>query len=248
MARLNKVIVQLIIADFFFNSGWGLISPIFAIFITKQIEGGTIGVVAFATAIHWIVKSSIQPFLANALDTTKGEKDDFRFLVIGTYIVALIPFGYFFAMQVWHIFMLELLRGVAMACVIPAWFGIFTRHINKGWEAFSWSIQSTTFGFSVGFAAAFGGVIASLMGFDMVFITVGIMKLLSATMLLLVYNKIFPGDKIFSFSRKQVGAVFFPMCFLTAQTWKGLSPGWSVGTLSFSTSLETLYSSRPMVP
>ncbi len=202
MARLNKVIINLITADFFLHSGWGLIAPIFAIFITQQIEGGTIEVVAFATATYWIVKSSIQPFLANVLDVVKGEKDDFKFLVLGMYTVALVPFGYFLATQVWHIFVLEMIRGIAMACVVPAWYGIFTRHINKGWEAFSWSVQSTGLGFAAGFAAAFGGIIASSMGFGTVFIMVGTLKFVSATMLLSVYNKLFPGDKMFSLSRK----------------------------------------------
>ncbi len=201
MRRLNKVIIKLITADFFLHSGWGLIAPIFAIFITRQIEGGTIEVVAFATATYWIVKSAIQPFLANILDVVKGEKDDFKFLIFGMYAVALVPFGYFFATQVWHIFFLEFVRGVAMACVVPAWYGIFTRHINKGWEAFSWSVQSTGLGFAAGFAAAFGGVIASSMGFGAVFVMVGILKIISATMLLSVYNKLFSEDKIFSFKK-----------------------------------------------
>ena len=203
MAKLNKVIIRLITADFFFYSGWGLIAPIFAIFITQQIEGGTIEVIAFATASHWIVKSIIQPFLANVLDVIKGEKDDFRFLVVGMFIAALIPFGYFFSTQIWHIFALEIIRGIAMACVVPAWLGIFTRHINKGWEAFSWSVQSTGLGFAAGFAAAFGGVIASSLGFGVVFIMVGVFKLISAIILLSVYNKLFPKDRLFSFRKSQ---------------------------------------------
>ena len=203
MARLNKVIIRLITADFFLQSGWGLIAPIFAIFITQQIDGGNIEVIAFATASYWIVKSSIQPFLANVLDVIKGERDDFRFLVFGMFIAALIPFGYFFSSQIWHIFVLEIVRGIAMACVVPAWLGIFTRHINKGWEAFSWSVQSTGFGFAAGFAAAFGGVIASSLGFGIVFIMVGVFKLISAIMLLSVYNRLFPDNKFFSFRKRQ---------------------------------------------
>jgi len=205
VVRLNRVIIKLITADFFLQSGWGLIAPIFAIFITQQIEGGSIEVVAFATAAFWIIKSTIQPFLANVLDVVKGEKDDFKFLVIGMYIAALVPFGYFFATQIWHIFILEIVRGIAMACVVPSWLGIFTRHINKGWEAFSWSVQSTGLGFAAGFAAAFGGVIASSLGFGVVFIMVGILKLISATMLLSVYNKLFPEDRMFSFGKSSSG-------------------------------------------
>lgn len=202
MAKLNHIIIRLITADFFLQSGWGLVAPIFAIFITQQIEGGTIEVVAFATATYWIVKSAIQPFLANILDLVKGEEDDFKFLVFGMFAVAIVPFGYFFATQIWHVFFLEIARGIAMACVVPAWFGIFTRHINKGWEAFSWSVQSTGFGFAAGFAAAFGGVVASSLGFGIVFLMVGVFKLTSAIMLFSIYRQLFPGQSILPLKKK----------------------------------------------
>lgn len=191
MARLSRISVRMVVADFFSQSGWGLIAPIFAIFITEQIEGGSIEIVAFAAATYWIVKSLVQPFLAIYLDTIKGEKDDFNFLVYGMYVAALIPLGYFFASQIWHVFALECIRGIAMACVVPTWHGIFTRHLNKGWEAFSWSIQSTSLGFAAGFAAAFGGVLASFMGFKVVFVLVCLSKLLSATILALTRNNLF---------------------------------------------------------
>ncbi len=195
MKRLNKVIVKLITADFFLHSGWGLVAPIFAIFIVGNIEGGSIEMVGFIAATYWITKSTIQPFLANLLDMIKGEEDDFNFLVYGLYVSSLIPLGYFMATHVWHIFALEFFRGIAMACVVPAWHGIFTRHINKGWEAFSWSVQSTGLGFALGFAAAFGGIIATFLGFKTVFILVSILGLISATLILIIKNKTFPQEE-----------------------------------------------------
>lgn len=41
MASLNKVIRILIASDFLLQSGWGLVGPIFAIFLTQQIEEAT---------------------------------------------------------------------------------------------------------------------------------------------------------------------------------------------------------------
>ncbi len=205
MNRLNKIIVKLIVSDFFLNSGWGLIAPIFAIFVTEQIEGGALQLVAFAAATFWIVKSTIQPFLANYLDLVKGEKDDFSFLVYGMYFSSFISLGYFFATQMWHIFLLEAMRGIAMACVVPAWHGIFTRHINKGWEAFSWSVQSTSLGFAWGFSAAFGGLIAGFLGFRYVFLLIFFFKLIAAFLMLMIRNNAFPEESFTSkISRKIV--------------------------------------------
>lgn len=192
MIGINKVIRTLIISDFLLQSGWGLIGPIFAIFLTKQIEGGSIVSVGFIAATFWITKSISQPFIAYFLDLRRGEKDDFNFLVGGMYLANLIPLGYLLSSQIWHIFVLEFIRGLSMACVVPSWAAIFTRHIEKGWEAFSWSIESTSIGLAAGFAAAFGGIIATLLGFKAVFVLVSLFGLISSSILLLIRHQLFP--------------------------------------------------------
>jgi MFS family permease len=194
MISLNKVIRTLITSDFLLQSGWGLIGPIFAIFLTKQIQGSSVAMVGFIAATYWITKSIVQPFIAHFLDVKRGERDDLRFLVSGMYIANLIPLGYVFSTQPWHIFTLEFIRGLSMACVVPSWSAIFTRHIDQGWEAFSWSIESTAIGFAAAFAAAFGGVLATILGFRTVFVLVSIFGLISSSVLLLIRNQIFPKD------------------------------------------------------
>ncbi len=194
MIGINRVMRVLITSDFLLNSGWGLIGPIFAIFITKQIEGGDIAMVGFVAAVFWFTKSIFQPFIAHYLDRKKGEADDFKFLTRGFYVANLIPLGYFFATDIWHLFLLEFVRGVAMAFVLPSWMAIFTRHIEKGWEAFSWSIQNTVLGFAVGFAAALGGVITTYLGFKMVFILVTLFGLISTTLLFRIKGYLIPQD------------------------------------------------------
>ncbi len=191
---LNKVIKILITSDFLLQSGWGLIGPIFAIFLTRQIQGGNLAMVGFIAATYWLTKSIIQPFIAHQLDKNHGEKDDFQFLVIGMFVANLIPLGYIFSTQPWHIFALEFIRGLAMACAVPTWYGIFTRHIDKGREAFSWSIESTGIGFAAGFAGAFGAIIASFLGFKIVFLLVSIFGLLSSSTLLLIRHQLFARD------------------------------------------------------
>jgi len=191
MIGINKVIRVLIASDFLLQSGWGFVGPIFAIFLTRQIQGGSVALVGFVAATYWITKSLIQPFIAHYLDKNHGEKDDFIFLVRGMFVANLIPLGYIFSTQPAHILILEFIRGLAMACVVPTWAGIFTRHIDKGWEAFSWSIESTSVGLAFGFAGALGGIIASILGFKIVFILVSIFGVASSFVLLLIRNQIF---------------------------------------------------------
>lgn len=191
---INKVIRILISSDILLQSGWGLIGPIFAIFLTRQIKGGSLEMVGFIAAAYWLTKSAVQPFIAHTLDRKGGERDDFKLLVLGMFLANLVPLGYFFSTQIWHIFLLECFRGLAMACVIPSWSGIFTRHIDKGWEAFSWSLESTGIGFAAGLAGAFGGILATTVGFKTVFILTSIFGLTSSSLLFLIRPKLFTKD------------------------------------------------------
>lgn len=193
--RINKVIKTLILSDFFLQSGWGLIGPIFAIFITQQIKNGSLAAVGFIAATYWLVKSIFQPLVAVLMDKTKGEKDDFWFLIGGMIVANLVPLGYFFSSQLWHLFLLESLRGAMMAWVIPSWAAIFTRHIERGWEAFSWSVESTAIGFAAAFSAAFGGVVATLFGFKAVFVIVTILGLFSTWLLYLIKDELLPKEE-----------------------------------------------------
>ncbi len=176
MIKPNQLIIKLIATSFFVHAGWGLIAPIFALFITDQIKGGTIEMVGIAVGIHWIVKSAVQPFLAYKMDVVKGEHDDMAFLIKGTLIITLTPLIYIFVSEIWHVFFLEAIRGVGLAMVIPTLSGVITRHVDKDWEVYTWSLQSTGMGFAAGFAAIFGGVIAGFLGFQIVFILVSLIS------------------------------------------------------------------------
>jgi len=191
---INKVIRILISTDVILQGGWGLIGPIFAIFLTRQLQGGSLEMVGFIAATYWITKSAVQPFIAHTLDTKTGERDDFKLLVIGMFLANLVPLGYFFSTHIAHIFLLEFFRGLAMACVVPSWSGIFTRHIDKGWEAFSWSLESTGIGFAAGLAGAFGGILATAVGFKTVFILTTIFGLTASSLLFLIRPKLFARD------------------------------------------------------
>ncbi len=194
ISRINRVAIILIISDFFLHGSWGLIVPIFAIFLTDNISGVNLGIIGFIAATYWFVKSISQPFIANVFDLRKGEEDDLKYLIIGMVVANLVPIGYIFATQIYHIFLLEAVRGLAMAFVVPAWLGMFSRHIDKDWYAFSWSIQSTLVGLSLSFAAAFGGVIAAAYGFKIIFICVSIFGLFGASLLFLIRKSIFSKD------------------------------------------------------
>lgn len=198
---INKIIKTLIVSDFFLNSGWGLLGPVFAIFLVQKIAAGnpTEGakIAGFASLTYWIVKSSLQIPIGRYLDKTRGEKDDFWFMVLGTFLTGFTPLGYLISSLPWHIYGFQVLHALGMAMVIPSWSAIFTRHIDKGREAFEWSLESTFLGFGAGIAGAVGGILAAIFGFRIIFILVGAFTMVSAGLLLLIHKEIAPRDNLF---------------------------------------------------
>lgn len=189
---INTIIRFLITSDLALSTGWGFIAPIFAIFLTQQIVGGDAKIAGFAAGLYWIVKSLVQPFVARYLDKNHGEIDDFYFLISGLFISALVPLGYLFITLPWQLYAVETVHALAMACVVPTWAGIFTRHIDKGQEAFEWSVESTSLGFGAGVAGILGGILAANFGFQFVFILVSAFTMLSVIILFPIRPLIIP--------------------------------------------------------
>jgi len=187
---MNKAIKILVSTDLIMFGALGLVTPFFAVFITNQIQGGSIEVIGFAAGIYAILKSLLQIPIGKFLDKVKGEKDDFGFLILGYLIVALVPIGYIFSFLPWHIYILQAIYAVGMAMAYPSWFAIFTRHVDKGKEAFEWSIWSTNIDLGVGIAGIIGGILVAKFNFNFVFILASIIACISILGLFIVRNYI----------------------------------------------------------
>jgi MFS family permease len=190
--KINRVIKYLILADFIFWSGWGLLSPIFAVFVIKNIEGGSLSVIGLASGIYWILKSLLRIPIGIFLDSRRGEEDDFWFLFFGLVLSSLVPFGYLMAKYPWHIYLLQSLQAFGMAMALSGWTAIFTRHIDQGKEATEWGLDATFVGLGIGISGIFGGMIAQIFGFKTIFVLVGISGLLAASLLFGILKIISP--------------------------------------------------------
>jgi len=178
--KVNHVIRTLVVSDFFINSGFSIFVPIFAIYVTGQIEGGSLAVVGFAFAVSQIFKSALQIPIANYLDKNHGEFDDFYSMVFGSILVATVPFMYIFASTTTHIYIIQAIFGIGNAFAIPPWFAIFSRHLDKLKENLEWSLDSVAIGISAAGAAAIGGILADKFGFELVFLVGGVLAIYGA--------------------------------------------------------------------
>ncbi|HEY4484290.1 MAG TPA: hypothetical protein VI978_01035, partial [Candidatus Paceibacterota bacterium] len=87
---VNRVIKKLVLSDLSLNFAFGLLSPIFAIFILQNIEGSTLKVVGLATTFYWIARTLTTVPLSKFMDRTDGERDEFYFMIIGSFMMSSI--------------------------------------------------------------------------------------------------------------------------------------------------------------
>ncbi len=198
---INKIIKTLIISDLFLNLGWGLLSPVFAIFILEKIaDKGPLQaaeIAGLAALFYWIPKSLFEIPIGIYLDKNHGEKDDFWSMVIGMFIISLVPIGYIFSSVPWHIYLLQTIYAVGMAMTLPSWLAIFTRHIDKGKEAFEWGMETSSIGVGAGIAGGLSGILAATLGFNTLFIFVSVFTIFSTSLLLIIRNDISLRNKTF---------------------------------------------------
>jgi len=192
---INKIIKTMIYSDFLLISAGGLLTPIYAIFVTKQIAGATIAVVGFTTTIFWVSKSLAQFPISWIADKIKGERDDYVFLVVGSLLASAVPlFYYFLVSQVWHVYLLESFNGLASAMMVPAWLAIYGRHIDKGRENTEWMLHSNAVGLGYAVAASVGGLMAQQFGFRIIFLLVSAMMFLGTAVLVIIKQEIIDSD------------------------------------------------------
>ncbi len=192
---LNKIVFTMISSDFLVVSAPGFVSPIVAVFLTTQVQGATLATVGFATTLFWVVKSAVQVPVSAYIDARRGERDDFAIMVIGTTIVSIVPLlYYFFAHEVWQVYLFETINGIGYAMQVPTWLAIFTRHIDRHREGTEWMFHSNAIGLGYAGTAALGGVLAERFGFRVIFLLVSAFLFLGSAALLAMRDEIAASD------------------------------------------------------
>src|SRR4030042_603675 len=179
---MNRTLKLLMISDIFVFSGFGLISPILAIFIKDNLIGGTIFAAGIASAIFLITHSLLQIFFAYKFNP----KDRLWMLWLGTALMAIIPFGFIFSRYIYQIYLIQFVHGVGAAFAYPSWSSLFTANLEKGKRGFQWSVYSSSVGIGTAITAAAGTLLAEKVGFEWVFGATGLLAIIGLLVLFML--------------------------------------------------------------
>ena len=194
MMNFNSVIRWLIISDLIVIGSYGLLAPIFAVFITDYIPGANIQVAGIAVTIFLITKSLAQIPIATVIDKIKGEKDDFWIVFVGSIAMSLIPLFYIFVRTVPQLYLIQAIYGVVTAATFPAYMAIFHRHLDKDKEGTELGVYYTLTDIGSAATGAIGGSLAYYLGFTWVFILVVVFNLLGSLALIFIKRDMKQGN------------------------------------------------------
>jgi len=166
---MNTKIKLLTILDIFSLYGMSLLAPIFAVFVIDKIDGGNLEVVGIALALNLLVANLFSLVMARYFDKTKGNIDEYKFLLFGYIALSFLPMLYIWVTTISQIYVIQILSGLMVAISYPAWRGLYARSVDKGKEAFQWSFNSAANGLVAASAAIVSGFVAEHLGFNYVF-------------------------------------------------------------------------------
>ncbi len=181
MSRVNRI---LILATFFGFIGVGLFGPIYAIFV-KQI-GGDVLEAGTAYALFSII-SGIFIFLIGTRDFFK--KHLRGWVVFGYFLYTAGNAGYLLVQTPLHLFMVQIVLGIAGGILEPSWDGLFSANLSEETAAEFWAKWAGVRDIAVGIGAFLGGVLVAMYSFQMLFIILTIVTLAAAITSLALLKK-----------------------------------------------------------
>lgn len=191
--KVSHIVRLFILADVVLLAGWGTVAPIFSVFILQRVAEATLVTIGISSAIFWLVKSMLQIPIANFLDKRRDERMAFYMLIAGLVLISLAAFSFTLIRTITQLYLVQLLHALSMSLYIPAWSGMFSKHLDKEHYSLDWSLDSTAIGISTGITGAIGGILAKSFGFNITFILAGIASLLAIFTVISVPQLIFPG-------------------------------------------------------
>lgn len=184
MEKISPKLLLLIFSDILILSSFGLLGPIFAIFIISGLGGGNLVTAGLATTIFLVVKSCVQlPLSRFFIDK---EKHKTHSLLLGTFMIISVPFIYAAAKEISTIFIAQAVYGLGAAMAYPAWFSLFTTYMNKKHKGFEYTLWSTGVGIGGALAAYIGAKVADFLGFKYLFFLVGAIAFLGFLLLIIL--------------------------------------------------------------
>lgn len=186
--EINPVVKAYMISEALLWSAWDFVTPIFAIFIVKNVPSGSIQTAAIGYSIYLITRVIFEIISGRLLQGSSNRKK-FTIAISGMICLSLAYIGFAFSQNIITVFLFYSLLGVGLGIASPAKSSLFSTHLDKNKEATEWSLSDALILICMALATALGGFVASQYGFPALFILSSIITILASLPYLLYISK-----------------------------------------------------------
>jgi len=171
---LNRYIKILLYGGNIWYFGEGMLGPLFAVF-TERV-GGDILDISWAWATYLILAGVLYIVVGKITDKYDNAE---KTMVLGYALNALFTFSYIFVSTPWHLFVVQAGLGIAAAMATPTWDALYAKHEDRKHGGFQWGLAGGEAQIITGIAIVVGGYIVSLVSFNALFLTMGIIQVIA---------------------------------------------------------------------
>jgi len=169
---MNKKLVNLLASNYIWYLAVGLLGPLYAVFAEKV--GGDILELTGAYSLYLILAGVLSIYVGRVSDHHSK-----KYLLLAGYTLnAIATFGYLLVDNPLKLFMVQALFGVSAALATPAWDSLFTVNLTKKHMGEEWGLSEGGPYIVSGLGILVGGFILTYFGFNVLFITMGIIQVI----------------------------------------------------------------------
>lgn len=185
---MNKVTRTLILSDLFILSSFGLIQPIFSIFILKNIPDGTIAAAGIAITIQTLTKALFQIPISRWTDEDQGNCRELYTLILGSVFISITPALYIVIHSVAQLYIIQIIYGLGLALSFPSWRVLFSRYLNKDHAGYEYSVYDTVVSLGIAATASIGAYVAQIYSFQILFAVGSIFSFVGTAFLITIFK------------------------------------------------------------
>lgn len=163
-----------------------MLGPIYALYVEEI--GGDILTAGTSFAVFSLVMGVLILVFGKIEDAILEQKE--IWICLGYLLMAVGFFSYLFVQSPYHLFIVQAVLGVGGAIEAPAYSAVYSKHLDHKRSAFQWGAWDAIKNFSAAFGALVGATLATIFGFDLLFVLMGSLALISGAIVYFVPRKI----------------------------------------------------------
>ncbi len=171
----NRALRVLLLSSWIFLLAGAMMGPIYAIFVEKI--GGNLLDASFTGGIFSFV-AGITAILSGSI--TDRLKENELMIVLSYILMGIGFFLYIFVHSIKALFLVQIFTGFSEALYYPALDAVYSKHLSKGNQGKQWGMWEAVDYFAIAVGAWVGGVIASYLGFHVLFLVMSFLCFISA--------------------------------------------------------------------